>query len=243
MTSPEFPTSPRRKNRRPVWTALGTALGLAAMTGALRGQIVLSGPYEWNLVLPDNDPSGGVDVRTLAAPGYITGLTVDVSIGGPGSRNGDVYLSLSHESGFVVLLNRVGRNPGLAGGYADPGMTVTFSEGGEDIHTYRTSLFGNESTPLGDRLTGTWGPSGRDADPASVTASTPITAAFGSFAGMPVAGDWILYAADLGSGGLVTVERWSLTVYTSPTPVPEPAQWGFIGTLLAGLGALLRKRR
>ncbi len=222
---------------------MGTALSLAAMTIDLRGQIVLSGPNEVNLVLPDNDPSGLVDVRTLTAPGYITSLTVDVSLGGPGSRNGDVYLSLSHESGFVVLLNRVGRNAGLAGGYADPGMTVTFSAGGEDIHAYRTSLFGNESTPLGDRLTGTWAPSGRDADPASVTASTPITATFGSFAGVPVAGDWILYAADLGSGGLVTLERWSLTVTTSPTTVPEPAHWGFIGAFLSGLGALLRKRR
>ena len=238
---PSFKPSIPRGRRR--WPALGMALGLSVLNGALLGQIVVSGPHELNLVLPDNDPSGVVDVRTLTAPGYITSLTVEVSLGGPGSRNGDVYLSLSHESGFVVLLNRVGRNAGLAGGYADPGMTVTFSARGEDIHTYRTSLFGNESTPLGDRLTGTWAPSGRDADPASVTASTPITATFGSFTGVPAAGDWILYAADLGAGGLVTLERWSLTVTTSPTPVPEPAQWGMIGAFLAGLGALLRKRR
>ena len=243
MTSPTSSSNPCRKLRGPGWAALGFCIGLAALPGDLVGQIVLSGPFELNLALPDNDPSGVVDLRTLSASGYITGITVDLSLGGSGSRNGDVYLSLSHESGFVVLLNRVGRDPGLAGGYADPGMTVTFSASGEDIHTYRTSLFGNESTPLGERLTGTWAPSGRDADPASVTASTPITATFGSFTGVPAAGDWILYAADLGSGGLVTLERWSLTVTTSPTPVPEPAHWGFIGAFLSGLGALLRKRR
>lgn len=246
MTNP-FPSSssnPGRRRRGSGWAVLGFCLGSAALPGDLVGQIVLSGPHELNFVLPDNDPSGVVDVRTLAAPGYVSEVSIDVSFGGPGSRNGDVYLSLSHESGFVVLLNRVGRDQDRSGGYADPGMTVTFSATGEDIHTYRTSLLGNESTALGERLTGTWSPSGRDADPSTVATGTSRSARLDSFVGLPAAGDWILYAADLGTGGIVTFQSWSLTVTTTASPVPEPSFWATAAALsaVAGIGWIRRRQ-
>lgn len=104
-------------------------------------------------VVPDNNPSGWVDSRTVstAPAGTINSLAVNLVISG--GWNGDLYAYLGNGSGFTVLLNHVGgaANGGL--GNAGNGFDVQFSDAGAGgLHTYT----GNGSGVL----TGTWQPDG-----------------------------------------------------------------------------------
>ena len=56
--------------------------------------------------IPDNSPSGITDTRTIDVPGIIRDIMVTLHI--DGGFNGEYYASLSHDSGFTGLLNRVG---------------------------------------------------------------------------------------------------------------------------------------
>ena len=116
--------------------------------------------------IPDQNPFGVTDARTInVAPGAtITDINVSLTINatGSGGFNGDLYVTLQHQSGFSVLLNRPGARPGTPSGYSDNGLSVTFDDSSpNDIHSYRLVLSGDENTAISGVLAGAWAPDGR----------------------------------------------------------------------------------
>jgi len=198
--------------------------------------------YTVNSPIPDGDPTGLANVQTISsAPGLsIANLTVTLSTSGSGSGgfNGDLYVGLQHETGFSVLLNRPGKRSGAPQGYGDSGLNVTFDgSAADDIHNYRFELSGNHATPLGGALTGVWQPDARNTDPATVLDTSSRPATLDSFANLPVNGQWVLFVADLSSGGTQTLNSWGMQI----NAVPEPAEVAFVvGVSLLGF-ALWRK--
>ena len=53
--------------------------------------------------IPDNNPSGWSNTRTVAASGAIQSIAVTLRLSS--AWNGDLYACLLHDSGFTVLLN------------------------------------------------------------------------------------------------------------------------------------------
>lgn len=164
-------------------------------------------------VVPDNSPGGWSDTRTVGAipAGTFNSLSVNLNL--TGGWNGDLYAYLVHDSGFSVLLDRVGT--GVSGvssfGYGDAGMNVTLAASGTSIHQYG----GNNtfsSTP-----TGTW-----------LTDNT--SGSLGSFLTTNPNGSWSLFIADLSGGGVSTVQSWGLQM--DIVAVPEVETW--VAAALAG---------
>jgi len=129
--------------------------------------------------------------------------------------NGDYYVSLQHDSGYSVLLNRVGRTASNSFGYDGNGFDVIFAFGGEDIHAYETSSF---FTDAYEQLTGTWGADGRNVDPSVVLDSDDRTASLDSFIDLDPNGEWTIFLADMGSNGNGVLKEWGLNI----TAIPEP---------------------
>ena len=154
-------------------------------------------------IIPDNDFNGWADTRSVSTmpAGVIMGLSVDLEL--TGGWNGDLYAYLVHDSGFTVLLDRVGA-PGLSYGYGDAGMDVTLVASGTSIHGYGG---GNtfSSTP-----TGIW-----------MTDNT--SGSLASFLGTSPNGAWSLFIADLSAGGVTTVQNWGLQM--DVVAVPEVETW------------------
>ena len=76
-------------------------------------------------VVPDGNVSGFSDTRTISTGGFSTIQHVSVTLNISGGYNGDLYAYLVHSSGFVVLLNRVGRTAGDGFGYDNTGFSAT----------------------------------------------------------------------------------------------------------------------
>ena len=227
----------------------------AGLLAPLHGAVMVE-DYSFSSSLAPQDgtgiPSSDSHVISGSSIGKITDLTVSVSLLNPaqaGAYNGDYYLSLQHDSGFSVLLNRVGRRAGASFsaslGYSDNGLNVTFSDQAEsgDIHLYRTQLSGNNTTPIDSNfnlpLTGVWAPDGRATSPLSVLDTDARTALLSSFNNLPANGTWTLQIIDFNSGGTATIENWGLTI--SGTAVPEPRSVVAVGVTLCAF-ALLRRR-
>ncbi len=191
-------------------------------TGALSAQTLIQYSFtNLNLTIPDNDPSGLLNGQTISgspAGSVVLDLNVRLKLTGAAARNGDLYVALDHQSGYTVLLNRVGRNARNPFGYEDAGLDVTFDDGAAngDIHLYRATLFGNDHTPVLESLasvwSGPWAPDGRNIDPDQVTDASPRRAALGSMKGLPVDGRWRLYLADVAQGGVSQLVEWSLNI-------------------------------
>lgn len=190
--------------------------------------------FENGGVIPDGSITGWSDTRQIEDWGSgftITDVTVSLHISG--GFNGDLYGYLAHDTGFAVLLNRVGRTDSEPFGYGDAGFNITLNDSaaGGDIH-----LYGGNG---GNLLTGAFQPDGRNVDPAVVTDASPRTATLATLQGMNPLGQWTIFLADLSGGGESTVESWSLEIVA----VPEP------GTVALGLMAsvagfvLMRRRR
>ena len=191
-----------------------------------------------NKVIPDGQATGMSDTRTLtfSNPLFVSISDIQVSLTIAGGFNGDLYGYLVHDSGFAVLLNRVGRTSSNLLGYGDAGMNLTLSASGNDIHNYASH------SPIfdGDQLTGTWAPDGRNVDPESVLDSDEQTALLGSFNGTNPNGNWTLFLADLDYGEEGTLVQWGLVI----SAIPEPSTWTLMG--LGGFALairLLRRRR
>jgi hypothetical protein len=193
--------------------------------------------------IPDGDLTGWSDTRTLSvAPGQtIADLNVILNLAG--GNNGDNYAYLVHDSGFAILLNRVGRTSGNLMGYENPGFGPTAGsesfrlddQAGFDVHGYQQVSY---SLNAGGQLTGTWQPDGRNLHPLSAgTAFDTATrgALLGGFNGLDPNGSWTLYIADVTSGGgHSTVQSWGLEV----TAVPEVPT--LAGAVLLGFYVLVR---
>jgi hypothetical protein len=200
------------------------------------------------LAIPDNSAVGAVHAPVVSGvPGTIASLQVQLTLSPRGPEpmfNGDLFVTLSHESGYAVLLNRVGRRDGAATGYADNGFGITLADpAAADVHTYRQTVTGNELTPISAAtpaapLTGTWQPDGRTADPGTVLTSSPRITSLGAFTGLDPNGQWTLLVADLGAGGLAQLESWSLEF----TVVPEPHESAALTASALAALALARRR-
>ena len=163
--------------------------------------------------IPDGSMTGWSDTRTLSgAPrGPITDVSVTLNVSG--GWNGDLYAYLVHDSGFAVLLNRVGRGTGNEPGYGNAGMNVVLSGAGSggNIHWY-----GGLGVP-----TGSYAPDGRNISPLSSGAtfsSTSPSALLGSFHGLNANGNWTLFIADVSHGDQSTVTSWGLDIAAVPEP-------------------------
>jgi len=209
-------------------TWLAMAVPVTAMA-----QFTANTNYTVGLSIPDNNASGLAVTESFSSSEIFQITDLEVSLSISGGFNGDYYAYLTHDSGFSVLLNRVGRDGGNLFGYPDAGMDVVLDDGAVngDIHVYRTVL-----NPNGAALTGIWAPDARTEDPASVLTSSPRSAFLSSFNGLDPNGDWTLFIADLDAGNTGILESWGLNVMG----VPEPSSAALL--LLAG-SLFLRGRR
>jgi len=224
-------------------------VGAALLVGGAMGSAVLGQVFTVNLAIPDNSLVG------VTSEQMITGLTaplasVSVSLkisprDGEPMFNGDIYATLTHESGYAVLLNRVGRRDGFSSGYGDSGFDITLSDGAAaDVHDYRLTLNGSHTVPLSltddpAPLTGLWQPDGREATPFTVVGSSTRTALLGSFQGMDPNGLWTLYVADVSGGGLAELTEWGLAL----TVIPEPGETVALVGVALGAFAVWHRRR
>ncbi len=186
-------------------------------------------------VVPDIDPSGWQNTQMLDAGAGLQVDHVTVTLGLSGGWNGDLYLTLRHETaggvGFAVLLNRAGTAGGTGLGYGNPGFGPDASgtafrlsdSGAWDVHYYQDHAPAYNAS---GQLTGAWKPDGDS---------------FASFQGLDAGGAWTLFAADRNGGDVTTVVSWGLEI----TTVPEPGQWLAIPFLLLGtaLARRIRSRR
>ena len=176
-----------------------------------------------NLVIPES-PVGIADHQTVSSS--ITSISeVQVQLTISGSFNGDLYVYLSNDANLAVLLNRSGKTAENPFGYADSGFDITFSDlepTARDVHGYQAI-----TTPIsGMPLTGIWQPDARSTT-FSVTDSSTRDAFLSGFNGSDPSTTWTLFAADLSSGAVHTLNDWSLIITgDAPAAVPEP------GTLL-----------
>ena len=205
------------------------------------------------LAIPDHSAVGVVHEPTVSTLAYpIQSLAVDLKISsreaGAPMFNGDLFVTLRHESGYSVLLNRVGRRAESSLGYADNGFNITLDDGAAaDVHTYRTTVMGSDVLPISSSdpaspLTGIWKPDARAVDPNVVLSTTSRTATLSSFNGQLPSGQWTLFVADLSPEGLAQLDSWTLRV----TVIPETES---IATCVAGaltavaIGRRVRRRR
>jgi len=204
-----------------------------------------------NKDIPDGNPVGVSDTQMIVSDITAIGhLDVRLNILGRGSGgfNGDLYVSLVHDTGFTVLLNRPGRSASDPIGYGDSGLNVTLDDTASgNIHEYRLVLSGTQDTPLTGPLTGVWAPDGRNVDPDTVTDATVPTTSLTSFEGLNPNGAWTLYVADLEYGGLSRLASWSLEIEPQGVaPVPEQIHTGTASLLVFASLVLvdsLRRRR
>jgi subtilisin-like proprotein convertase family protein len=179
------------------------------------------------VLVPDGSLVGWSDTQPVSGvSGPIASVSVTLDL--TGGWNGDLYAYLVHDTGFAVLLNRVGRDTGNDAGFGTAGMNVTLSD---------SAVLGNihsVSTPV---PSGIYQPDGRNIDPRSASADfgNPLnpTALLGSFDGEDPNGDWTLFIADVASGDVTAVQSWGLSIGS----VPEPS---CVVLFLGGMIALFR---
>jgi len=178
-------------------------------------------------IVPDNDLNGWQDTRTISGFGYGNGLwqitDLNVTINITGGFNGDLYGTLVHDSGFVVLLNHVGSTLGNPAGYSNPGLNIVFDQSAvTDVHAY-----GN----VAGVVSGTYQPDG------TVSPANSLS----SFNGLDPNGSWTLFLNDTSFGDESQVLGWGLEI----TAVPEPVTvaLGVFGTLGTGAWAVRLARR
>jgi len=198
--------------------------------------------------IPDFSAVGVTSEKTVhGLAGALTSVQVQLNLAARGGEplfNGDLHVTLSHDSGYAVLLNRTGRRPGFSAGYGDSGFSITLSDlAPADVHTYRVTATGSHPIPLSSTddpaaLTGTWQPDGRSADPSQVLDSSPRDAMLGSFVGLDPNGVWTLHVSDLSENGLGRLVDWTLVLAT----VPEPAEMLLCVAFGLGLFAFVRRR-
>jgi subtilisin-like proprotein convertase family protein len=192
---------------------LGTMMVAALSASA----VIYSTNWTVNASIPDNNPSGWVssqNVNTMPA-GTLTGLAVNLELSSGWS--GDLYAYMVHQSGFAVLLDRVG-TPGMTYGYGAANLNITLADDGFNGGSYN-GIHGYG----GGNSTGTiWNPDN--------SATTSLPGSLSSFLGTTPNGTWTLFVADLSGGGVTTVQSWGLQM--DIVAVPETETW--VAAALAG---------
>jgi subtilisin-like proprotein convertase family protein len=210
------------------------AIALFTVIGAHAALVTLSSGT-LNTAVPDGNVNGLQSTLTFNDAQFTSILDVNVRLNISGGYNGDLYVYLTHGSGFSVLLNRTGRTGSDAFGYGDAGFSITLDDAASsDIHNYG----GNG----GAALTGTWQPDARNVNPATALNTDPRTAFLSAFNGLDPNGSWTLFVADMVGGDQSTLVSWELDI----TAVPEPTTVAlgiFGGLLAAGAGLRLWRRR
>ncbi len=195
-------------------------------------------------VIPDGTTAGLADAHTLSSSiSILTDVNITLNLDPlvAGGFNGDLFVTLVHDTGFSVLLNRVGRTSTAPFGYSDQGFAITVDDQAADnVHTYRTTLSGNETTPLVGTLTGNWKPDGRTTDPFSTLTTDASTANLGSFNGTVGSGEWILFVADVERGAQMQLSQWTLTL--TGASVPESSTKVALVGLAGAVGWLAWRR-
>jgi subtilisin-like proprotein convertase family protein len=209
-------------------------LGLGATTCAQAALFNLSSGT-LNTPIPDGNVNGVQSTLTFNDPFFNNVLDVDVKLNISGGYNGDLYVYLTHSSGFSVLLNRTGRTAFNTFGYGDAGFNITLDDAAAtDIHAYG----GNG----GAQLTGAWQPDARNSDPATVIQMVPRTAFLNAFNGLDANGSWTLFLADVSGGEQSTLVSWELDITAVPEPVTVALGIFAAGCVLIG-GARAWRRR
>lgn len=185
-------------------------LAFALQASASLSSNVFSSGFANGGYVPDGDFNGWTDTRTLS--GYSGGSAlvadVQVTLNIAGGWNGDLYGYLVHDSGFVVLLDRVGSTTFSPFGYGEAGFTgVTLADSAP--HT-GIEFYGGSSSAGAALSGGTYNSQGG-------TLNT-------SFDGLSVNGNWTLFLADMSSGDISQVTGWTLTI----DAVPEPTTWAMM---------------
>lgn len=232
-------------------------LAATALAATVAQSSVIQRDYSFsglNLDIPDGSLSGLVNRQSLDGPdgALIRSLEIELQLAGTGTDgawNGDFYVTLQHDTGFAVLLNRVGRSISSPLGFSDNGLSIRLSDTGSDVHTYRDP----SSAPLSSMLTGLWGTDGRAADPFHVLDTTPRSALLSSFNGLSLDGDWSLFVMDAESGATARLSSWGLSMIldlpenpanpgTHPATVPDSTPsaalvvFSFLGLLAMNSG-------
>ena len=175
--------------------------------------------------VPDNNFSGWSDTRNLNVTEYVgfTVTDVQVTLDISGGWNGDLYGYLVHDSGFVVLLDRVGNSTYSPYGYGNAGFTgVTLAD---DVSHTSIESYG--------------GTSGASAALSGGTYNSQDGTLNTAFDGLSVNGNWTLFLADLSSGDISQVTGWTLTIEA----VPEPTTYALMLVGAAFGGWRLAQRR
>jgi subtilisin-like proprotein convertase family protein len=190
---------------------LGAALVMTAfVTNATLFSTNWSTPFVNGTTVPDNNPSGWSDTRSLAGlSGTIQDINVTLDLAN--GWNGDLYAYLVHGDGFAVLLDRVGYS-GSGVGYGNTGFDVTLGLSGNPIESYQSF---SPSFNGSGQLEGTWA----------------AHSGLSTFVGLAPNGSWSLFIADLSGGGVTTVQSWGLQM--DIVAVPEVETW--VAAALAGL--------
>ena len=170
----------------------------------------------WNGSQAITETSGVAFPCTLSSSQTtIPDLSVTLNISG--GCNGDLFAYLSHDGGYAVLLNRVGRSSIDDLGSSTSGFAVTLtSRAAPDIHNSQNL---SPSYNGAGQLTGNSGADGRDVRPDLSFDSTPRTAGLNSFNGLDPNGAWVIYFYDASLGGVSTLNGWSVEVQAVPEPV------------------------
>ena len=174
-------------------------------------------------VIPDGNPNGWTDTHAVSIPeAGITDVNVRLTL--TGGYNGDLYGYLVFNTGFAVLLNRVGTGTGSGAQFTYGFSTAGFNNvrlddqsGNGSIHTVQNPLANGTYTSDGGTLA--------------------------SFNNLDPNGNWTIFLADLSTGDQSTLTSWSLEITAVPEPVPVALGVfaGLLGT--AGMITHLQKRR
>lgn len=192
-----------------VLLALGTALTASA---AVISTNFTSPPLTFanSGLIPDGNLSGWTDSRSLNFTEYAgwTITDVNVTLNISGGWNGDLYGYLVHDSGFAVLLDRVGKDNSNPYGYGNAGFSSVTLDDQASVNI--TAATGSSYSAASAIATGTYQSQGLS---------------LSDFNGELVNGTWTLFLADMSFGDQSTLVSWSLEI----TAVPEPTTWAVIG--------------